>query len=472
MSNPQRTGSDGDSTKNNSGIGVNRRRVLQGIGAAGAAGAFAGNVNAENSQLGQWSPVAANVSMQNDNGIPTSCQFFSFNEANMDTVELIYEAGEYEYDAVEPFGGPDNLGDINAVAEALDDTGLELGSTHIDIDEVEEDPEGVAEIYQEFGEVALIEPYEDDETWTTEESVIEFAERCNNIADEMSEYDLEFGYHNHDHEFAEIEDGDEIAYDIFAAAVEDHVHLQIDAGWVLVGGEDPINYIINYADKVSSIHMKNMTFGGDFVEIDEGDVGMRAVATAARNAAEVDYLVYEYDEAPEPLESMEIGSDWMNQLNHPWEPSGLCILEDAQTHPARIHEPNEDLIEEREDEEEGEEEEEADGDVIEPGTQIEFNGSTGGWIGIGPDEIDGEENPTISLQEGESYEIGWTEGDGGEHNIAIRNEDGDVIDDLSTSLTSDPDDDQWLEIEATDEMADYVCEPHLGTMVGDIEVQG
>lgn len=103
--------------------------------------------------------------------------------------------------------------------------------------------------------------------------------------------------------------------------------------------------------------------------------------------------------------------------------------------------------------------------------QFEFNGQTNAWVGIAPGEIEGEENPTLTLQEGEMYEIGWTEGDGAGHNIAIRNDEGDIVDDLRTEITSDPGDDQWLEFEATAEMAEYVCEPHVSAMVGEIDVQ-
>lgn len=460
--------SNDNSTTDSSSNGVNRRRVLQGIGAAGVGGAITGQAGGH---LGLWNHAAASdATIQHDDEIPTSCQFYSFIEAGLSTAELIYEAGEFEYDAVEPFGGLGNLGDVDEVTQALDDTGLELSSTHIDTAEVEDDPEGVAEVYQQFGEIALIEPYGDDEIWTSEESVIEFAERCNSLADEMADYDLEFGYHNHNQEFVQIDDGDEIAYDIFAQEVEDHVHLQVDAGWILAGGEDPIHYIIEYADKVSSIHMKNMTYEGDIVEIDEGDVGMRGVATAARNAANVDYLTYEYDRAPNPIESMGIGAEWMNQLNHPWSPGGVCTIQNADTHPAKIHEPNEELVEQREEAAE-EEEDGASDDIIEPGTRIEFSGDTGGWVGIAPGGIEGEENPTLALGEGESYEIGWTESDGAAHNIEIRDDSGAVVNDLATSLTSDPGDDQWLEFEASSEMVEYVCNPHAGTMVGDIVIQ-
>ncbi|WP_408960101.1 PKD domain-containing protein [Natrinema sp. 74] len=113
----------------------------------------------------------------------------------------------------------------------------------------------------------------------------------------------------------------------------------------------------------------------------------------------------------------------------------------------------------------------SDGVEIEPDTQIEFYGQTSGWIGIAPDAIADERNPTLILQEGESYEIGWTRGDGAQHNIAIQNENDEVVDDLATEVVTDPED-QWLEFEASSEMVSYLCEVHPTSMVGDIQVEG
>ncbi len=130
-----------------------------------------------------------------------------------------------------------------------------------------------------------------------------------------------------------------------------------------------------------------------------------------------------------------------------------------------------DVDDDVDDEVDDEEDNDENGFSIEPDTQIEFEGESSGWIGIAPDDIEGEENPTLVLEEGESYEIGWTEGDGATHNIEIRNEDGEVVDDLETDFTDEPNDDQWLEFEASDEMAAYVCAPHEDAMIGDIEVE-
>lgn len=61
--------------------------------------------------------------------------------------------------------------------------------------------------------------------------------------------------------------------------------------------------------------MKDMTADGEFTEIGEGDVDMEAVATAAREEADVDYLIYEYDGAPSPIESMNTGADFLEDIN-------------------------------------------------------------------------------------------------------------------------------------------------------------
>jgi hypothetical protein len=108
---------------------------------------------------------------------------------------------------------------------------------------------------------------------------------------------------------------------------------------------------------------------------------------------------------------------------------------------------------------------------IEPGTTIELSGQTSEWQGLAPSGIEGASNPTLILQEGEDYTIGWTEGDGAGHNIEIHNSDGSVVNDLSTEVVTEPGEDQMLDITASSEMAQYVCNPHATTMVGDIQVE-
>ncbi len=108
---------------------------------------------------------------------------------------------------------------------------------------------------------------------------------------------------------------------------------------------------------------------------------------------------------------------------------------------------------------------------IEPGTAIEFSAQTSHWEGLAPPSIEGVANPTLVLQEGEAYTIGWTQGDGGGHNIEIRDDTDAVVDDLSTEVVSEADEDQILAITASNELAQYVCDPHENTMRGDLQIE-
>ncbi|AGB15170.1 Copper binding protein, plastocyanin/azurin family, protein exported by TAT pathway [Halovivax ruber XH-70] len=107
---------------------------------------------------------------------------------------------------------------------------------------------------------------------------------------------------------------------------------------------------------------------------------------------------------------------------------------------------------------------------IEPGTEIMFAGLTSHWEGNAPPEIEGTQNPTLVLTEGETYTIGWDEGNGAGHNIELRDDSGSVVDGLETDLAMEPGDDQILEFEATSEITTYRCQPHSG-MEGSIVVE-
>ena len=108
---------------------------------------------------------------------------------------------------------------------------------------------------------------------------------------------------------------------------------------------------------------------------------------------------------------------------------------------------------------------------LEPGTDIRFSGQTVSWEGLSPAALEGAENPTLILQEGGRYSIGWTEGDGATHNLQICTDSGDVVNGLETPMVAEPGKDQILEFTASSEMTQYRCEPHQITMIGSIQVE-
>lgn len=108
---------------------------------------------------------------------------------------------------------------------------------------------------------------------------------------------------------------------------------------------------------------------------------------------------------------------------------------------------------------------------VEPGTHIDFSGQTTHWEGLAPSGIEGERNPTLILTEGETYTIGWSEGDGANHNLELRNSNGEVVDEYTTGSTvAEPGDSEQFEFTASSDIAIYRCDPHP-QMEGEIVVE-
>lgn len=100
--------------------------------------------------------------------------------------------------------------------------------------------------------------------------------------------------------------------------------------------------------------------------------------------------------------------------------------------------------------------------------QLEMVCSVPGWEGVAPAEIEGETNPTLSLEAGRDYVLTWENGDGATHNFAIRDGSGETM--QASEFMGEEGSTQTVEFTATEEMAQYVCQAHPSSMIGDIEV--
>jgi len=98
-----------------------------------------------------------------------------------------------------------------------------------------------------------------------------------------------------------------------------------------------------------------------------------------------------------------------------------------------------------------------------------FDGQVSHWGGIEPDIIENEENPTLTLIEGQEYDFVWTNADGDVHNFAIWDDDGEPI--VSSDFLEEEAETTEFVLEATEEMDVYLCETHDSEMHGSIEVR-
>lgn len=101
-----------------------------------------------------------------------------------------------------------------------------------------------------------------------------------------------------------------------------------------------------------------------------------------------------------------------------------------------------------------------------------FEGLTQAWVGIEPEIIEDEENPTITLIEGQEYDFRWVNGDGVTHNLEIRDEADEIIDDYQSEDVSEEGEETTLEgVVASEDMEVYICDYHEATQVGDVTVE-
>jgi len=71
--------------------------------------------------------------------VPTSAQFYSFTQSGLSTAELIHEMEAAGYDYFEPFTISDDS-DVDAITDAIDETGVGMSSAHQGLDETLDDP--------------------------------------------------------------------------------------------------------------------------------------------------------------------------------------------------------------------------------------------------------------------------------------------------------------------------------------------
>jgi sugar phosphate isomerase/epimerase len=128
------------------------------------------------------------------------------------------------------------------------------------------------------------------------------AELANRLGEQARRAGLQYAYHNHHIEFA-VENGT-IAYDVLLAETDPAlVSFEIDCGWMVIGGQDPVRYLTRHPGRFPMIHVKDFLAGaragaGAFdtyeypgAELGAGIIDYRPIFAAAEKAGLRHYFV-------------------------------------------------------------------------------------------------------------------------------------------------------------------------------------
>jgi sugar phosphate isomerase/epimerase len=134
---------------------------------------------------------------------------------------------------------------------------------------------------------------------------------------------MQFGYHNHTMEFAP-QDG-VIPFDELVRLTDPElVTFEMDCGWVIVGGGDPVAYLERYPTRISMLHVKDFKAASKpatvivppaAAELGHGTLDYLKVFKAARKGSLRHYFVEQEAYDMPPYEALRIDAQYMQKLN-------------------------------------------------------------------------------------------------------------------------------------------------------------
>ena len=135
--------------------------------------------------------------------------------------------------------------------------GLVPISAHVPFADMMKDPD-ILHVYQEIGCSYVVIPYLTPEYRPGQPGFAQVIDGAKMLGEKAKALGMKLCYHNHDFEFTKI-DG-EYALDIlYKEVAADLLQPQLDTCWVNVGGENPVDYIHKYADRIEILHLKDFS---------------------------------------------------------------------------------------------------------------------------------------------------------------------------------------------------------------------
>jgi sugar phosphate isomerase/epimerase len=271
-------------------------------------------------------------------GLPIGIQLYTVRpETSRDLEGTLQRIAAIGYREVELAGYYDKSArDLRLLLNGL---GLAIPSTHHALRNLLTDAQRQIDFVAELGVRNLVIPFPDvpdnrfagqsrDAVRTIANSMTLddwkwIAEHLNRIGELSRKSGIRTGYHNHNIDFRRI-DG-VIAYDQLVGGTEASlVTFELDVGWVVAAGADPIAYLKKYPDRISMLHVKDVKHGippavdstekSVTTELGRGRIDWREIFSALGPRQLTHYFVeQEHFERP-ILESVRMDYEYLEQL--------------------------------------------------------------------------------------------------------------------------------------------------------------
>lgn len=146
-------------------------------------------------------------------------------------------------------------------------------------------------------------------------------DQLNRIGERVRAEGMKFGYHNHYIEFHE-HDGF-LPYDLLLQQTDPRlVAMEMDCGWVVIGGHKPEEYLRRYPDRYVMLHIKEFRLEGwtpgmepVSTEMGRGSIDYASIFAAARKAR-IEHIFVEQEAFPDmpAMDALKTDAAWLKSM--------------------------------------------------------------------------------------------------------------------------------------------------------------
>jgi len=191
------------------------------------------------------------------------------------------------------------------------DLGLTLRSGHVPInDQWQKTMDEAAESGQEYLICSSLPT-----TGQTADNYKKIAAIFNDAGEDCKKINIKFGYHNHGEEF-EMDKG-EVLYDILLQNTDPAlVHMEMDLGWVVVAGKNPLDYFKRFPGRFPLWHLKDMNLTKkESTEFGKGGLNIKQMLQHSKQSGLQYFFIEQEEYASTPFESMQYNMDYLKKIN-------------------------------------------------------------------------------------------------------------------------------------------------------------
>ncbi|MGA8152136.1 MAG: TIM barrel protein [Terriglobales bacterium] len=266
-------------------------------------------------------------------GLPLGLQLYSVRDLlPRDYDGTLRQLGAIGYREVEAAGFFDH--NPSQVKQAMDQAGLRCLSAHYPMDHLQPELDTIIQFGKDLGLEYIICSSPtlkdsahkagasranreamtlDDWRWN--------AEQFNHIGERVHAAGMRFGYHNHMTEFR-TESGVLYYDELLRLTDPTKVSMELDCGWMTLGGKSPADYLTRHPERFSMLHVKDFNLKGwtpgsqppPSTELGHGSIDYRPIFEAAKKA-HIKHAFVEQEEFDMPLmEALKVDADYMHAL--------------------------------------------------------------------------------------------------------------------------------------------------------------